>query len=162
MPRIPETSERYRTKQEIVRDIAFILKAEVAFGTQYAVLKDASWVWTEFNGKYKGCERWSKRALQLVKRDPETNLLRHEHAVPRQVVFQMLRKLKKPTIKSVGRICDKFLIGVVITKEEDLRLNRKFRSTMPDEFWDTTSKNYRKPWLRYEQCKIKLVPKADD
>lgn len=157
MPKIPERNKRFRTKEQIVCDIVHVLNAEVAYGTKYAVLKDASWVWTEFHGKYNGCKWWSKKALRLKKQDPKTRLLRHEHAVPRKVVFAMLCKLRNPSVKSVGRICNKFLIGVVVTKEEESLLNRRFNCTMPEDFGNSKSKDYRKPWLRYDRCKIKLA-----
>ena len=163
MARIPETNKRFRTKAQLVHDLAFILKSEdLAYGTKYAVFKDVSWVWTEFEGKYDGCRRWSKAAKLMKESDPKTKLLRHEHAVPRNVVFKMLMKLKHPSEKSVRRICRKFLLGVVVTKEEDMELNRRFASTMPEDFGKTGSKDYRNPWSRYRECGIELVSPCED
>lgn len=114
MGRIREGHRCYRTKDEIVRDIVFVLNAPLAYGTQEAVLRNACWVWTESDGKYDGCAYWSKAAktqeLLYVKQQldglepPKVERI-HEHIVPKQIVCQLLRELSPATPEAVRDIC---------------------------------------------------------
>ena len=102
MAEIPSNSRRYRSKEEIAKDLAFILTARVSYGTRFAVLKDAMWVWTEFNGKYEGCAFWTplamaKYAMNRKQKGKKIAGLRHEHIVPKRVVMEMLEELNPPT-----------------------------------------------------------------
>lgn len=159
MARIRQSNPRFRTKDEIVADIAFILTAPVAYGTKYAVLFQATWVWTEMAGKYEGCPYWTDAAFGWYcatrKAKSRRRFLRHEHAVPRKVVIQMLTDLESPSVESVRRICESFLIGVVVTKLEDDILNLQYKSAMPQGFYDQTGPEFEDPWLRYKQAGIK-------
>lgn len=149
MAHISERSPRYRTREQIAEDVAFILKAPVRYGTKYAVLSEVMWVWTEFCGKYRGCRYWSKTALMVYQRDRNKAKLKHEHVVPKKVVIEMLFALDQPTPENVRSILDTFLIGVVLTPEEDAVLNVEFGSKMPPEFYDPSSPDFHNPWLRY-------------
>ena len=157
MGKVAKKNPRYRTKDEIVRDLVSVLSASLSYGTKWAVMKDVAWVWTEFHGKYKGCQYWTKTALALHQREPKAKL-RHEHVVPKVVVMKMLSDLKSPTSEQVREICERFLIGVVVTREEDALLNVEYRQSMPDEFFDSASPSYLDPWLRYKKCNIEVVP----
>lgn len=159
MAQIRQSDRRFRTKDEIVADIAFMLTAPVAFGTRYAVLFQATWAWTEMDGKYEGCPYWTDTAFgwYCATRHAKSRrrFLRHEHAVPKKVVIQMLTDLRSPSIEEVRRICETFLKGVVVTKLEDDLLNLQYKSTMPAEFYDPSSPEYEDPWLRYKRAGIK-------
>jgi hypothetical protein len=170
MGNTPKTrNRRFRTKNEIVADITYVLNAPLHYGTQEAVLRDACWVWTEYSGKYDGCEYWSKDAkiqeLRHLKHQIDSQEISyikriHEHVVPKRVVCKMLRELSPAMPESVREICDRFLHGVVVTLEEDAKLNQsKFRQTMPAEFFDPASPEYHDPWLRYKRCGIELIPR---
>ena len=135
MARIAEKHKRYRTKEQIAADLAVVLAAPLSYGTKFAVLKEATWVWTEFEGKYKGCKFWSTAALAEKRANPKSRNLRHEHVVPKKVVIDLLMQLNSPTPETVRALCDRFLIGVVVTLEEDAALAR-FRDSMPQEFSD--------------------------
>jgi hypothetical protein len=74
------------------------------------------------------------------------------------IVIKMLSDLKSPTEEMVRAICDQFLIGVVVTREEDAVLNKDHRCTMPREFFEPDSPAYHDPWLRYKKCNIELLP----
>ena len=163
MARIAPSDRRFRTQEQIVEDVAFMLTAPVTYGTKFAVLKDAMWVWTERDGKYEGCPYWTVHAFieYCAARTERTRnkhkRLRHEHVVPKSVVMQLLDDLKSPTHESVRAILDKFLIGVVVSLEEDAILN-KYRSKMPGDFYDPKNTSYHDPWLRYKACTIDPVP----
>ena len=159
MGRINERHVRYRTKEQIVQDVAFVLNAPLEIGTKWAVLSEVAWVWTEFCGKYEGCERWTKKAVVQRLTDPEGDFrnFRHEHVVPKNVVIKMLLALPSPTVDQVRDICERFLIGVVVTREENADLNAEFQQTMPPEFDDPKSPSYRDPWLRYKRYKIEVI-----
>jgi hypothetical protein len=154
--RISPNSPRYRTKQQLAEDVASVLNSKLQYGTKFAVLKEVTWVWTESSGKFIGCPYWSAAAVRQFKRDHSRKRLVHEHVVPKKVVIDMLFGAANPTADSVRAILDKFLIGVVVTKKEDLRLNVEFGKSMPDEFDDERSNAFRDPWLRYRRCGIQV------
>jgi hypothetical protein len=154
MGRVSSRHRRFRTKDEIVRDVTHVLRLPLKDGTKWAVLRDAAWVWTEFDGKYDGPFRTRKAWEHL--QSGEKRLLRHEHVVPKIIVIQRLLDLQEPTEDQVRNICEKFLIGVVVTRDEDAILNARFRSRMPTEFMDSASCHFDDPWLRYWKCDIDL------
>ena len=156
MGRISEKNPRYRTKEEIAKDLAFVLASHLSYGTKYAVLADATWVWTEFYGKIRGCPHWSKMAIMQDKVNPRAKL-RHEHAVPKKVVIELLMNLEPPTLDRVWDILNRFLIGVVVTPEEDAVLNSEFSSKMPPEFYDPKNPRYQDPLLRYKRYNIEVI-----
>jgi hypothetical protein len=156
MARIPPQNPRYRTKQQLAHDVAKVLKSNLHYGTKFAVLKEVMWVWTEFDGKFRGCIYWSQAAIRRFRHDGHVKNLRHEHIVPKKVVMDRLFRLKKPTTKRVWRILDRFLIGVIVTKKEDARLNAAYSKAMPASFRDKRSPGFRDPWLRYRECGIRV------
>lgn len=164
MARISPKSPRYRTKQQLADDVAAVLKSSLHYGTKFAVLKEVTWVWTESSGKFIGCPYWTDAAVRRFKRERSQNGLRHEHVVPKKVVIDMLLNLEKPTPELVRAILDKYLIGVVVTKEEDVRLNAEFSKTMPEQFGVEKSKSFQDPWLRYRNCgiKVRLMPQQTE
>ncbi len=65
MGRISENSLRYRKKEKMVSDVVFVLNTpddQLSYAAKYSVLKQVTWAWTEYNGKYEGCEYWSVKA----------------------------------------------------------------------------------------------------
>ena len=154
MARIAKRNRRFRSKDEICRDIAFILSAPVSYGTKFAVLADVVWVWSEFNGKIEGCPFWSRSA---ARRKSDRKQLMHEHAVPKRVVVEMLFSLKVPTESSVHTVLNHYCIGVVVTREEDAKLTQLgLRSRMPKD-WDGSD-----PWARYAKANIFVVRLKDN
>jgi hypothetical protein len=151
-----ERHPAYRTKDQMVLDVAYVLAAPLSRGTKQAVLQNVAWAWTEFHGKYKGCPFWTRGALAWCESDPRAKL-RHEHAVPKAVVLEMLFKLEGPASDSVRHILESFLLGVVVTPDEDRLLNARFRKSMPQAFADATSTDFHNPWLRYKQVGIEVV-----
>lgn len=156
MARISPNNPRYRTKQQLAEDVAKVLKADLHYGTKFAVLREVVWVWTEYLGKYNGCIYWSDAAVRRFKREHSRKRLRHEHVVPKKFVIDMLFDLQKPSVETIRAMLDKFLIGVVVTKEEDALLNVKYSKAMPKEFSDKKSPLFQDPWLRYRECGIKV------
>ena len=155
MAQIKPHDPRFCTKEQIAKDAAFVLAAPLAHGTKHGVLSRVTWVWTEFDGKYFGCPNWTDLAVMQFLHEKSIKGLRHEHVVPKQVVIGMLLELDSPTPGMVYEICERFLIGVVVTKEEDGLLSCDYRKTMPAEFFDPTSDEYHDPWLRHRRCGIK-------
>ncbi len=152
MARIPEKSPRYRSKSQICEDLAHVLNTTVSWGTQHAVIAEALWVWSEFDGKYQGCKNWSEGAWAARL---NTKVLRHDHAVPKKILIEHLTKLiGKATSNSVCEILERLCIGVVITKDEDELLTRQgLRSKLPDGKLD--------PWSRYRRAGI-IIRRACD
>lgn len=149
MARVPERNPRYRTKEQICGDLATLLNAPITWGTQFAAIGEALWVWSEFDGKYSGCKYWSKNAWSLKSDRKE---LRHDHAVPKKVVLERLEALRgDATSAKVRKVFDAWCIGVVITRDEDATLTRcGLRSRMPDN-WDEKDQ-----WSRYRAAKIAI------
>jgi hypothetical protein len=156
MARIAEQNRRYRSKDQICEDVAFILNAPLCWGTKFAVLAEAVWVWSEFDGKYKGCRYWSRCAL----REEDTKRLIHEHAVPKSVIIEKLEKRRNSTPASVRGILSTYCIGVVITKKEDQKLtDQGFRKIMP-EAWDRKDiwARYRRAGIKWVDCAMEIKP----
>ena len=153
MGKIPEKNARFRTKEQIVADIVVMLKANITYGTRYAVLADVAWVWSEYHGKYGGCRYWSKRALGMK---DNTKTLCHEHIVPKKVIIDKILALKSPTKPKVNEILERYCIGCVVTRDEDKKLIKAgLRSAMPGN-WDGVD-----PWARYKNVGIKVVELHD-
>lgn len=159
IPRIPEHNPRYRTKEVIAADLALVLNSPLSYGTKFAVASDICWVWTEFDGKIKGCKYWSKSAVAAYTADSKAKLI-HEHVVPKSIVIRMLFDLQSPTDDDVYTILERYLVAVVVTPEEDAGLSRRHRSTMPSQFFDETSGGYQDIWLRYKQTPIEVIEQA--
>ncbi len=151
-----------RSKVEMARDAAIVMNTdELHLETKHAVLRDVAWRWTTFHGKYEGCPYWTPAARQQFAARG-INGLRHEHAVPKILVIKRLLGLASPDVKNVDetdvyQTCERFLIGVVITQEEDRILSKSFFKKMPPEFDDPASPHYQDPWLRYRKCRIAVV-----
>lgn len=156
MARISPKNPRYRTKQELAEDVVNVLNSDLHYGTKFAVVREVAWVWTEYLGKFNGCIYWSDAAVRRFKREHSRKRLRHEHVVPKKFVIDMLFGLKTPTVEEVRAILDKYLIGVVVTMEEDALLNVKYSKAMPKEFSEQSSPLFQDPWLRYRECGIKV------
>lgn len=153
MGRKAKTNPNYRSKETMAHDLAVVLNADVSAGTKYGVCIQIAWEWTELSGKYKGCVFWSKKAYELWQANPGARQFRHEHAVPKKVVIDILLKLERPEEALLYQVCDAFLIGIVVTVEEDKLPNSRFQSTMPPEFGSAGLD----PLLRYKQCGIEVV-----
>lgn len=153
-----ENNLKYRTKPQICEDVAKVLSIAVLhYGTKYAVLKDAIWVWSTFEGKHSDSLCWSIAAQRLMKnqkRIPKDvkEKLTHEHSIPKSIIIQKLLNLPKPTQAAVKQILTKYCIAVIITREEDKKLNDiGLRSKMPDD-WDNKD-----VYARYHRAKIDIT-----
>ena len=129
-------------------DIAKILSAQdLSYGTKFVVLADATWVWSEFDGKYTGCKYWSIAAGE-AKSDKDRC---HEHVIPKKCIILKLFELDSPTGESVYKILDTYCVGAVITRAEDKKLTKAgFRFSMPPD-WDKIN-----VWARYLHADIKM------
>ena len=150
MARISKKNPRYRTKKEICEDLSVILQSPITVGTKIAVVNEVLWVWSEFNGKYQGCQWWSKESLRTFKN--QTTGFIHEHVVPKKLMRESLMSLKNLSPESIHHYLETHCIGVVVTKEEDIKLNKAgLNSKMPVD-WDGKD-----VWARYQAVGIKKV-----
>lgn len=151
MGRISDKSRLFREKEQICADIAHVLADRLlSLCAKFAVVDQAIWIWSEYDGKYEGC-RW--RSVKACNGDDGTNdPLIHEHPVPRKVIRDMLFELQAPTPQNVRAVMDKFCLGVVIRKSEDVALTRKgLRAAMPHN-WDRKD-----PFARYREVGLEIV-----
>lgn len=156
MAQLSQSHVRYRTRRQMAEDVALALNSPMSHGGKHSVLAEVMWSWTEIDGKYDGCRYWSSLA-RLEHADNPSNLgrrLRHDHIVPKRVILGELFALEKPTPSVVHDLLEKVLFGCVITKEEDNVLSVRYRASMPPEFGDPSSPEFRDPWLRYRRCGI--------
>ena len=132
--RISRRSPLYRDKALICRDLAIVLSDKrLTYCAKLAVIDQAIWIWSEFDGKYEGCKHWSVKALRGWKIDRP---LIHEHPVPRKEIRERLFKLQRPSASSVRNVLDPLCFGVVVTKKEDLALIKAgLNAKMPHD-WD--------------------------
>jgi hypothetical protein len=148
--RISPKNVRYRSKEEICRDVAFVLNCpELHVGTKHAVVDQVLWVWSEFDGKHSGCKYWSKKAV--ASRSRREGLI-HEHLVPRKIVREKLFALRTKTPQSIRRTLTTWCVGVVVTEAEDARLkDLGLNSSMPKNW------NKRDRWARYTEARIAIA-----
>lgn len=129
-------------------DVAKVLASDLLYGTKQSVIDHVLWVWSEFDGKKKGCLYWSKNAKRAKDGEP----LIHEHVVPRKIIRDKLFSIKNPTKIKVRNILKTYCIGVVVTKTEDKKLTTEgLKSKMPED-WEGKD-----IWARYSKSKIKLA-----
>jgi len=149
-------SKNHRTKEEMAKDVLAALNAPMSYRAKEVVLSDVFSAWTEFEGKYKGCSYWSEGAWQLRYECNWKKNVRHEHGIPKKVLKKQLLSLENPTEEKVADYLDCFLIGVVVTIEEDKSLNERFKSEMPQAFWKKGQEYYLDVFARYKLCGIKV------
>jgi len=154
MPGMKHSNKRYRTKENMAHDVAFILTAPVEWGTKYDVINGILWAWNGDHGKYDGCEYWSKKALES-KNDPKVKRI-HEHIVPRKALIGILERLADPTPDKVRQVLNCLCVAAVIANEEHSRLDLSFRDRMPNDFVESPL-SASDPWLRYKRCGIDVV-----
>ena len=141
MARISEKSELFRDRSEIVNDVVFALTTNlIHHAAKRAIIDQAIWVWSEYDGKYSSTLFWSNDAKQAkLNRLP----IIHEHPVPRQVIREKLFALRKPSTTSVKRVLTRYCIGAVISKAEDITLNQNgLRSKMPEDWEKFSAQNW--------------------
>ena len=159
MSRVSSKHECYRSKRRIIRDVWTVLNIkELHWGTKRAVLKNAIWAWTCFEGKLQ-CEWWTEAALRARHGGAAIDL-QHEHVVPLKVLYEMFRTLKHPTRKRVRKLFEQLAIGVVMTRSEHAELNKTLRDKMPGKLDPDGEWTVHDIWSRYHG-RIKLVRNPD-
>ena len=159
------SKDAYRA--ELARGLTEILKLNIDIEMRKNAANCAIYKWTEADGKYENNRYWSLRALEYYNRKGNRAYkLVHEHIVPRRIIKSELMNLtlydlnfiKNNDIKTtkVYEILNKYCIGAVITKAEDLSMNavmsnsKSLKSAMPLEYEDNTNtKYYKNVWARY-------------
>jgi hypothetical protein len=142
--------------KEIVKGVACVLKAEIPLWTKHVVCVKAFSMWTELRGKDVGCGYWSRSAYELYEaKQLVAEKVRHEHAVPKKVLWETLQQI--PHTEEWVWDFFKYVIAVVVTKEEDELLNREFKDRMPEGFRTRHLPEYRDAFLRYRKCGIEVV-----
>lgn len=143
---------KYDSEKTIIKDMNIVIKSKLSDNAKIELLHSLAWAYTENNGKIKGCKYWSEEAIRIYKEDKIADfakLFRHEHVVPRNVfVNSVLKEKRKITNEDLeGR-----LVGCVVTADEAKRLDRKYKTTHPDneDFF-----NIKNVWGRYEEVGIK-------
>lgn len=137
---------RYRSREDLVADVAAALASTLTVGSKYALLDNICWTWSEFDGKLEGCRWWT--AAALASRDDPSSL-RHEHVVPRRVIIEHLLSLGTPTVGIIRQIMDTWCIAAVVTTEEDRQLRGAGLTQRMPRGWDGKD-----AWARYRAAGI--------
>lgn len=135
------------------------------FGDEYKkeIIGTIIWKWTERNGKYRGCNIWSKKARSLFNEfggnmSKIDGLLTHEHIVPKNVVINNLLNCDR-TLNSIKTILSKSKAAVIL-KEEDKILNENgHRNNMPEHLRNKDILDFTKvdEFARYTNTGIELI-----
>lgn len=143
-------SHNKKNKRSIAKTISLLIddRNEIPEYIQFFLVDRLLWAATEHddNGKfnkYFGVPYWSVGAIDKVveninsSKKPEKDLV-HEHSVPKCVIAEKLDELYEKKLTSeddVFELIDRFCHSVVVSKEEDVKLNKAgFRSKMPQSF----------------------------
>ena len=104
------------------------------------------WKWSTDYGKekYKGCPFWSENAHKQFQKKKSFKGLRHDHIVPRTCLTKLL--IEEPNQRKRIQILKVFGCACVLTIRENKRLDKKFKSRMPDN-WDKKDE-----WARYREA----------
>lgn len=139
-----------RSYRHLVKDMVIVLKAPLHPETKITFIHSLLWGWSEKNGKYAGL-RCSMAALKHY-RSKGIKDLRHDHAVPRNLIVKMLLNLKgRITPGRVRKILKKYCGAVIITKKDDIKLNKMgLRQKMPGDW------NGRELLARYKAASIRI------
>ena len=111
-----------------------------------------------WQAKELGIHIFRKHKLKKTKAASKTKIenTEVEHAVPAQVIVDMLMSLKKFETNNVEKILKKYWRVILVTKNEHRKLNNKklkIRSSMPK---DWKKKYNMDPMARYKLAKIKF------
>ena len=115
--------------------------------------------------KYNGQPFWSIGALHkllenISNKEKIFHDLRHEHAVPKKEIKKNIENLKNKSAKSILRVLNNLGYAVVVTREEDIELNKKgFQTKMPKQI-DLKS-NIEIVFSRYIETGIKVCLVGD-
>lgn len=103
--------------------------------------------------KHFGQRYWSYEALKIFIRSKKvTNQgLIHEHAIPKLVLIDLILICKNE--REILGILNKYSIAVIITQDEHKNLNKKYRTTIPQNENKLSKSNI---FERYHKCKIKI------
>ena len=66
-----------------------------------------------------------------------------------------------PQEEELYKLLDRLAVGVVETVDEQERLDSEYKTTMPPEFDDEESVDYRNPLLRFKVCGVEVVENPD-
>lgn len=127
--------------------------SELPLANVHILLDHFLWAWTEFEGKYKGCNWWSEKAYEeyIKRKENKTKGFIHDHVVPRDVIRKEILKMlgNNSSYEQLFDFFNMHLIGCVITKEEDNRLRKLGLKDVLGCNLDTHT-----AWNRYEIAKI--------
>ncbi len=86
---------------------------------------------------------------------------KHEHIVPVEVIFNMMKDDKELTEEKISEIFNKYSLRATILKCENMQLDKLYKSCMPNEFYEEGHELHGEVLARYKKLEIKLVPRKD-
>lgn len=128
------------------------------------VLKRMLWSVTEHDEKgrdikYLGQKYWSVEAIRHYKKNnvgrknKDFSGLRHEHSIPRNIIEKEILNLKEKNSQSIFEILDRKAYSVIITADEDRKLQEKgLVKRMPEDCRDASD-----VFARYKATGIEII-----
>lgn len=159
------TSFNEKNKQNIASTIDILFKNNIPEYLRKMLIARLIWAATENSDegvkmKYIGQPFWSANAIKLVHENLSNGLkwdfdLRHEHAVPKIEIINMIYNLKIKCFDAIYNILNTFAHAVVITKDEDNILNKNgLKSKM--SYTICNNNEIENVFSRYIFCKINI------
>lgn len=109
------------TKAQIAADLSAILALNVSAHAKLCFVSSCLWVWSEYDGKYSP-DRASTAARMILMETESAKGLRHDHAVPRNMLRKQILAMPRPSTDELIAFLNHHCVGVAITPEEDARL----------------------------------------
>jgi hypothetical protein len=159
MAKLSKKNPKFRTKDQMVNDVHGLLNSDFASeGLIREAIHTICWTWTQHEGKYAGCPNFSPEAAKIPEAEWCGKNVIHEHIVPKTIIINYLMNTRKLSKAKIREYFDTHLIGVIVTKEEDLRLNSLgLRQKMPAGFTDENHELFADPFARHKTANIQLV-----
>lgn len=150
----------YESKDSICQDALIILESQLNEPTKYDSIDQLCWAWIEYDEIGKCRDKYKQKFKSKgVLEGKEKGYL--DHVIPRKVIVNKLIETKSGdlTKKFVIDIFTKYVIGCLITKKENEKLDNGFRSSMPEWFYscDHHEGNLESlVWGRYIEAEIEV------
>jgi hypothetical protein len=152
-------SHNIKFKKELAKAIAYLYSEEspVIDYLREGYVKMSPWATEKSDDnnkvKYIGQPYWTMEAIKLIRKNKNISGLRHEHPIPNKIIREKLFENTHDENK-IFEILDKLVHAVMVTKEEALFIDKKYKTTIPVDFKISNDPNF--IFSRYVECGINV------
>ena len=145
-------------KRQLAKAIAHLYKDDTVIDyLRVGYVKMSPWATEKSDDnnkvKYIGQPYWTMEAIKLIRKNKNVSGLRHEHPIPNKIIRAKLLENPHDEEKTF-EILDKLVHAVIVTKEEAMEIDKKFKTTIPLEFKISNDPNF--IFSRYKECGINV------